>query len=222
MAKQTFSPLDQPDNPAYVNLASQLASIQAEIETVRRQIDDMSKKRDEYYRRIEASPRVEESYKVLMSERNNIRLKVDDLMKKTMEAKTAQGLEKEKMGERFTIIDPARLAEKPVKPNIPAILLIGLLLGIGAGVGTASMKELSDQSVRSPDTLMTITHLPVLATVPEIIIEKDILARKIMLKKFLIAAVVVVVIGLIILVLLHFIGMINLDVLWARFTRKFL
>lgn len=222
VAKQTFSPLDQPDNPAYVNLASQLASIQAEIETVRRQIDDMSKKRDAYYRRIEASPRVEESYKVLMSERNNIRLKVDDLMKKTMEAKTAQGLEKEKMGERFTIIDPARLAQKPVKPNIPAILLIGLLLGIGAGVGTASVKELSDQSVRSPDTLMTITHLPVLATVPEIIIEKDILARKIMLKKFLIAAVVVVVAGLIILVLLHFIGIINLDVLWARFTRKFL
>jgi polysaccharide chain length determinant protein (PEP-CTERM system associated) len=221
-AKQAFSPLDQPDNPAYVNLASQLASVQAETETVRRQIDDMSKKRDEYYRRIEGSPRVEESYKVLMAERNNIQLKVNDLTKKTMEAKTAQGLEKEKMGERFTIIDPARQPEKPVKPNIPAILLIGLLLGIGAGVGTASIKEFSDQSVRSPDTLMTITHLPVLATVPEIIIEKDILARKIMLKKFLIAAAVVIIAGLITLVLLHFIGIINLDVLWARFARKFL
>jgi succinoglycan biosynthesis transport protein ExoP len=192
------------------------------METVRRQIDDMSKKRDAYYRRIEASPRVEESYKVLMAERNNIQLKVNDLTKKTMEAKTAQGLEKEKMGERFTIIDPARLPEKPVKPNVPAILLIGLLLGIGAGVGTASMKEFNDQSVRSPDTLMTITHLPVLATVPEIIIEKDILARKIMLKKLLIAAVVVVVAGLIALVLLHFTDIVNLDVLWARFTRKFL
>ena len=136
------------------------------METVRRQIDEMSKKRDEYYRRMEASPRVEESYKALMSERNNTQLKFDDLMKKTMEAKVAQGLEKEKMGERFTIIDPARLPEKPVKPNVPAILLIGLFLGIGAGVGTASLKEFSDQSVRNPNTLTTITHLPVLVDCP--------------------------------------------------------
>ncbi len=216
--KPTFSPLDQPDNPAYVNLASQLISVQGEMETVRRQIDEMGKKRDEYYRRMGASPRVEESYKTLVSERNNTQLKFDDLMKKTMEAKVAQGLEKEKMGERFTIIDPARLPEKPVKPNVPAILLIGLFLGIGAGVGTASLREFNDQSVRNPDVLTAITHLPVLVTVPEIIIEKDILARKTMLKKLLIAAVVACVAGLI---LFHFFIM-DLDILWARFSRKFL
>jgi succinoglycan biosynthesis transport protein ExoP len=217
-SKTTFSPLDQPDNPAYVNLASQLVSVQGEAETVRHQIDDMSKKRDEYYRRMEASPRVEESYKALLSERNNTQLKFDDLMKKTMEANVAQGLEKEKMGERFTIIDPARQPVKPVKPNVPAILLIGLFLGIGAGVGTASLREFNDQSVRNPNALTTITHLPVLVTVPEIVIEKDILARKRMLIKVLIAAVVVCVVGLI---LFHFFIM-DLDILWARFSRKFL
>jgi polysaccharide biosynthesis transport protein len=216
--KTTFSPLDQPDNPAYVDLASRLVSVQGEAETVRRQINEMSKKRDEYYRRMEASPRVEESYKALLAERNNTQLKFDDLTKKTMEANVAQGLEKEKMGERFTIIDPARLPEKPVKPNVPAILLIGLFLGIGAGVGTASLREFNDQSVRSPNALTTITHLPVLVAVPEIIIEKDILARKNMLKRLLIAAVVVCVAGLI---LFHFFVM-DLDILWARFSRKFL
>jgi polysaccharide biosynthesis transport protein len=216
--KTTFSPLDQPDNPAYVDLASRLVSVQGELETVQRQIDAMSTKRDEYYRRMEASPRVEESYKALLSERNNTQLKYDDLMKKTMEANVAQGLEKEKMGERFTIIDPARLPEKPVKPNVPAILLIGLFLGIGAGVGTASLREFNDQSVRNANTLTMITHLPVLATVPEIITEKDILARKIMLKRLFIAAIVACVVGLI---LFHFLIM-DLDILWARFSRKFL
>jgi polysaccharide chain length determinant protein (PEP-CTERM system associated) len=217
-SKPTFSPLDQPDNPAYVNLASQLVSAQAETETVKRQIEELNKRRDDYYRRIEASPKVEESYKALLAERNNTQLKVDDLMKKTMEANVAQGLEKEKMGERFTIIDPARLPEKPVKPNVPAILLIGLFLGIGAGVGTASLKEFNDQSVRNPQMLTAITHLPVLVAIPEIIIEKDILARKVMLKKVLIAAAVICVVGLI---LFHFFIM-DLDILWARLTRKFL
>ncbi|MBA4391264.1 MAG: chain-length determining protein [Syntrophus sp. (in: bacteria)] len=216
--KTTFSPLDQPDNPAYVNLASQLVGAQAEIEMVRRQIDEMGKKRDGYYRRIEASPRVEESYKAMAVERNNTQLKFDDLMKKTMEAKVAQGLEKEKMGERFTIIDPARLPEKPVKPNVPAILLIGLFLGIGAGVGMASLQEFNDQSIRDPKTLTAITHLPVLVAIPEIITEKDILGRKHTWKALLIIAVLVFVAGLI---LFHFFIM-DLDILWARVTRKFL
>jgi hypothetical protein len=54
--------------------------------------------------------------------------------------------------------------------------------------------------------------------VPEIINEKDILARKSMLKKLLIAAVIVCVAGLI---FFHF-AIMDLDILWARFARKFL
>ena len=85
-----------------------------------------------------------------MAERTNTETKYQDLMKRVMEAKVSQGLEKEQMGEKFTLIDPARLPEKPVKPNVPAVLLIGLFLGIGAGVGNVSLKESGDQSVRTP------------------------------------------------------------------------
>ncbi|MBP1750502.1 MAG: polysaccharide chain length determinant protein, partial [Deltaproteobacteria bacterium] len=176
---------DQPDNPAYVNLASQLAGVQSEIEMVRRQSGQMNRKRDEYYRRMEGAPRVEQSYKALLAERNSIQLKVDDLMKKSLEAKTAQGLERDKMGERFTIIDPARLPEKPVKPNIPIILLLGVCLGIGAGVGTVSLQEFNDRSVRDPKTLSAVTHLPVLAAIPYIITEKEIRERMHVPKRFL-------------------------------------
>ena len=116
---------EKPDNPAYVNLASQLAGAQSEIESVKRQIEEMRRKRDDYRKRVENTPKVDETYKGLMSERNNLQAKYDDLMRKSMEAKVSKGLEKEQMGERFNLIDPARLPEKPVKPNIPAILLIG-------------------------------------------------------------------------------------------------
>ena len=168
---------DQADNPAYVNLASQLAGVQAEIEMARRQISEMSRKRDEYYRRMEATPKVEQSYRALLAERNSVQLKVDDLVKKSLEAKTAHGLERERMGERFTIIDPARLPEKSVKPNIPAILSIALFLGIGMGVGMVSLQENNDRSARDPKTLFAITQVPVLAAIPYIITEKEIRER---------------------------------------------
>lgn len=214
--KPTYSPLDQPDNPAYVQLAAQLVSVQAEIETVKSRLAQLNQRRNDYYRRMESSPRVEEAYKVLLTERNNTQIKVDDLMKKMMEAKIAVGLEKERMGERFTIIDPARLPEKPVKPNVPAILLIGLFLGAGAGIGMVSLKEFNDRSVKNPAALASITRLPVLAAIPEIVTARDIENRKKLKKKIIIIAILT---GLIAIIMFHFFVM-DLDILWARLSRK--
>jgi polysaccharide chain length determinant protein (PEP-CTERM system associated) len=216
--KPLTSVSDQANNPSYVTLASQLAGVQTDIESVKRQIADTQKKRDEYIRRTEAGPRVEETYKTLMVERGNAEAKYQDLMKRVMEAKVAQGLEKEQMGEKFTLIDPARLPEKPVKPNVPAILLIGLFLGIAAGVGNVSLKESSDQSVRSPAQLAAAIPYPVLGVIPFIFTEEDSQQKRTLRKKVIVITVIAVVV---LLVLFHFFVM-DLDVLWARVGRRFM
>jgi polysaccharide chain length determinant protein (PEP-CTERM system associated) len=203
------------DNPAYIALAAQLASTKSEISSIVRQIEDAKKKRTDYSQRLERSPKVEEGYKNLLVERNNTQLKYDDLMKKFMEARVAHGLEKGQMGERFTLIDPARLPEKPVIPNRPAILLIGLFLGIGAGVGTASLQEAADKSARSSEDLATKFSFPVLSEIPEIITLQDERRKKKSLK--MIAGVVIL--SLVIVVMIFHFFVMDLDVLWARLTR---
>ena len=162
------------DNLANRQFAAQLSSTQSEIRSVQRQIDEMTQKRNVYLGRVSASPGVEERYRVLLMERNNTQAKYEDLMKKGLEANVSYGMEKGQLGERFTIIDPARLPVKPVKPNIPAILLIGFILGIGGGVGAASLKEFSDQSVRTKEALAEATSMTVLAGIPEIGSQQDI------------------------------------------------
>jgi len=216
VAVQQSSPGGQPDNPAYIQLSSQLSSTRSDIDSVKRQLADTKQKRDVYQQRVAASPRVEEYYKVLLTERTNTQAKYDDLMKKHMEAKVASGLEKGQMGERFTLIDAARLPEKPVKPNIPAILIIGFILGIGGGVGTASLKEYSDQSARTAEALAEATSLVVLASIPEIVNQEDIDRVKKRRKAWIIGIVAFIVVGL---VAFHFLVM-DLDVLWARITRR--
>jgi len=161
------------DNPAYVALSAQLAGIRSDIKSTYGQISSTRSRRESYRQRIESGPRTEEQYKLLVSERNNLQTKYDDLMKKGMEAKVAQGLEKTQMGERFTLIEPARLPDKPIRPNVPAILLIGFILGTGAGVGTASVREFSDKSAHSEEDLEMGTQLPVLAAIPEIMTLED-------------------------------------------------
>lgn len=206
----------KPDNPAYVTLSAQLASTRSEIDSIKRQVQLVQGKRESYRRRLEAFPQVEEGYKVLLVERNNLQLKYDDLSKKFMEAKVAHGLEKEQMGERFTLIDAARLPEKPVSPNVPAILIIGLILGLGAGVGTAAFREYGDQGAHGIETLARATALPVLAAIPEIVTREETVARR--HRRRMVAAGAAMVI-LVAIPLFHFFVM-DLDVFVAKLMRR--
>jgi polysaccharide chain length determinant protein (PEP-CTERM system associated) len=203
-------------NPIYANVASQLAGTKSEIESSKRQIELFREKRDGLRRNFAASPRVEEGFKAFYSERANLQAKYDDLSRKFMEAKVAHGLEKEQMGERFTIIDAARFPEKPVSPNRPAILLIGLILGIGSGIGVASLQEFGDRSARSADALARATGFPVLAGIPEIVTGKEIAARKSKRRLLLAGGTAAVLVGL---AIVHFFIM-DIDIVLAKVARR--
>lgn len=206
----------KPDNPTYINIQSQLASTRADIGSVKRQLEDYTLKREGFRKRIEASPRVEEGYKVMISERNSLQSKNDDLSKKFMEARVANGLEKEQLGERFTLIEAARLPEKPISPNLPAIILIGFVLGIGSGCGAAALKEHNDGSVYSIDELVRVTKVSVLGAVPEIRTEMDRLKSR---KRRNLILVTVPASMAAMLPIFHFLIM-DLNVFWAKLLRK--
>lgn len=214
--KRKVAAADHSDNPAYVTLASQLAGTQADLDSVQRQIKDATRKWENYRQRLAVTPRVDEEFKALLGERNNTQLKYDDLMKKVLEARVAQGLEREQMGERFTLIDPPRLPEKPASPNRPAILLIGFVLAFGVGIGSASLREHLDTSVRSASQVTAVTSVPVLGAIPEIVTWKDQVRWRTRRKNVMVGAVLAVVICV---VAFHFFIM-DLDVFWARMVRK--
>ena len=205
-----------PDNPTYITIASQLAGIQSEISSIKRQVDEVEKTRKDYQQRIEKTHSIEGSYNALITEQNNSKMKYDDLMRKDMEAKMAHGLEKEQKGERFTLIDPARLPEKPFKPNRLAIILIGLVLGLGAGIGFASLMEFSDDSIRDTNMLSQATSFPVLAVIPEIITQKD---RSKKIKRQIACTISIFGTFIISLSIFHFFFM-DLNVFWARLIRR--
>ncbi len=209
------NPGSAPDNPAYITLSSQLSSIISDIKSVKRQIKDLQKKESEYHQRIGATPKVEQNYNAIIIKRSNIQVKYNDLMRKSMEAKVAHGLEKEQKGERFTLIDPARLPEKPYKPNRLAIILIGFVLSIGAGIAVASVSELFDDSVHKADTLVLNTGFPVLAAIPEIVTPKDIAKKRFKRRILAVSLLLIIAAGL---VIFHFFIM-DFNVFWAKAMR---
>jgi protein tyrosine kinase modulator len=207
---------ETPENPAYISLAAQLGGVQSEIETITRQIANLEATAIIYKKRIAATPNVEETYNALLSRQANTRLKFNDLRQKTMEAVVAQGLEKEQKGERFTLIDPARLPEKPFKPNRLAIILIGVVLGIGAGVGWAALREFTDDAVQNAEALTRNTGFPVLSGIPAIITPAEEFHQQKMRRIRIIGAIAAIPVAII---LFHFLIM-DLDIFWAKLLRR--
>ncbi|MCP3871807.1 MAG: chain-length determining protein [Desulfobacteraceae bacterium] len=207
---------DDIKNPAYVTLSSRLAGIRSDIVSVKNNIKDFEKEAAVCKARLAATPGVEEKYNAILSERNFLRTKQADLQAKMMEADVAQELESKQKGERFSLVESARLPEKPFKPNRLAILLIGIVLGIGAGVGFASIVEFSDTSFRDGEALARATGFPVLTEVPKIITQEDRKRQKI--KRVVITLVIVF--GIIISVFLFDTFVMDLDVLWAKIMRR--
>jgi polysaccharide chain length determinant protein (PEP-CTERM system associated) len=163
-----------PDNPAYVTLAANLAGARSEIQSMQRQIEQQTAEAGEIRRRIASTPKVEEEYGAIVAIRNNTQTKINELMRKLMDSKMARGLEREQKGDRFILLDPPRVPKVPFKPNRPAIVLISLVVGLGAGVGWAALREFTDDAVHGADRLEEETKLPVLVGIPVIVTAEDI------------------------------------------------
>ena len=66
------------------------------------------------------------------------------------------------------ILEPARPPERPSSPDPHLFALVGLGLGVVAGVGSALRAERRDPTVRGPEDLRSILPHPLLAVIPEV------------------------------------------------------
>ena len=204
------------DNPAYVNLQSQFEAANTEIRTLREQRTRLVAKLEEYERRLLQTPKVEQEYRRIVRDLENTTVRYQNLKAKQMTAEVAQEMEKARKGEKFTLIDPAILPEEPVSPNRPAIIFLSLVLALGAGMGSAAVRESLDSAVRGAKGVVSILHTAPLAVIPYLATEAD-TSRERTRKRLIMALVAAGVI--VILLLIHFLVS-PLDVLWFRGMRK--
>ncbi len=147
---------------------NQLLATDLEIKKLKNEDAKLKAQMGEYQARIEKTPVRELGLNALSRDYKNTYETYQSLVKKNVESQQAENLERRQKGEQFRIVDPARIPEKPFKPNVPKILLVGLLLGIGAGVGIAFVREQMDRSFRDGEDLYITLGIKVLANIPKV------------------------------------------------------
>ncbi|OEU67297.1 MAG: lipopolysaccharide biosynthesis protein [Desulfovibrio sp. S3730MH75] len=171
---------DIPDNPGYIQIETQIASTELEIAEAERVYAELGNKYVGYQSRVVNTPQVEQGYKVLLRDYDNAQRKYQETNSRLMSAREAKGLEQSQLAERFTLIDPPIVPEKPIRPNRLALVLVGFILSIGVGIGIGTFLEFMDRSIRRSEDLSEIVKCPILAIVPywESVAEAKAIVRK--------------------------------------------
>ncbi|MBA4356560.1 MAG: lipopolysaccharide biosynthesis protein [Desulfovibrio sp.] len=165
-ARASSSATDDPSNPAYINLKTQIATTNMDIRRANADLGRIRAMQAEYQRRLERTPKVEQEYQSLHRGYESAKLKYNELSVRAMSARESKGLEESQIGDKFTLIAPPLVPEKPVKPNRMLIILAGIILGIGSGVGLAMLLESMDQTLSTPEDLAAFTGRSVMAAIP--------------------------------------------------------
>ena len=205
------------DNPVYIQVKGELDALAVERDRAVKRRDELQAKFDDYERRMAKSPEVEREFHTMSRELETAQLEYKLILAKQTEAQVSENLESERKGERFTMIEPPQMPEKPISPNRLLIVVMGLLLSLALGVGAAAAHESFDASVRGPTDIRQLLQVPALASIPVIVTTEDRARRRKMIRYSWGGTVVAV----ILIVVTFHLFVRPLDVVWLSVLRRF-
>src|SRR5262249_54498194 len=137
-----------PSHPSpLAQLQSQLQANSAEIGNRERAISEITNRINDYQGRLNQEPVREQELADLTRGYDQSKANYDDLLKKKNGSAMATSMELMQQGERFRIIDPPSLPQKPDFPNRLKFCGIGLGVGLALGVVVAGAFEMLDAKV---------------------------------------------------------------------------
>ena len=142
--------------------------------------------------RLAATPEVAEALGQLENQLSRLSGSVELFARRQLQAKVQVDMERRQLGEQCKILESAFPAPTPTSPNRLLIVVMGLIVGLGIGVGGAVVLEATDSSFRMVRDVQSAFSIPVLAAIPEIVLESDRAATRRKLVRNTIAAAGVV------------------------------
>ena len=123
--------------------------------------------------RLAETPAVAEQLESLLRRQEQLSDAYQDFGQRLQQASVQSDLERRQLGEKFGILESAFDAIEPSSPNRTLLISLGAVLGIGLGLGLGLLAEMADTSVHTSGELQAAIGIPVLVSVPQIMLESD-------------------------------------------------
>jgi polysaccharide chain length determinant protein (PEP-CTERM system associated) len=147
-------------------LRGQILTLDEEIKRRNKEQADIQNRIKQMQARVESLPVVEQQMSELARDYQISKANYQPLLEKKNASAMAAEMERRAKGEQFRVLDPANYPEKPYKPDLTQLSLLGVLGGILAGCALGLLAEFKDKSINSVKDATFYLELPALASVP--------------------------------------------------------
>jgi len=154
-------------------IESQLKSNQLEITNREHAINVLKAKVDDYQGRLNQEPIHEQQLADLTRGYDQRKSSYDDLLKKRNDSQMATSMELLQQGERFRVMDPPSLPQKPAFPNRLKFCGIGLAFGLVLGGLVAGIFEVLDDRLHQAKEIRKLLPTEVIGEIPTIVNASD-------------------------------------------------
>ena len=203
-------------NPTFIQFTAQIEAINSELDMLRETRERTMRKLEGLEQRIMESPELERKYRSLSRDYASSQSKYLEITAKLNEAKIGESLELGNQSEKFTIIEPPTVPERPIRPNRALFLMLGLILALIVGFVAILIKEALDDALYDTKSVLHLTGMMPIATLPRVRNSEE-TSRAKKMRNLIIAAYLLAIITVIMLV--HYLYM-PLDVMYYKLLRS--
>jgi len=111
-------------------------------------------------------PVVTQQVAQLTAKADQLREQLGRVSASLLSANSVVKLADQQRGERLTLIEPPVTPDTPSSPNIPSLIIGGVVGGLALGIGLALALEMVNRPIRSVAALTKIVGMPPLAVIP--------------------------------------------------------
>jgi polysaccharide biosynthesis transport protein len=174
------------------NTQVRLALIDKELQRHKRQLAELKQQIQTYQWKVDSVPVLETQLVKLTRNYEASRQNYQSLLDKRFSAGMSEELERQQQAERFTVLDPAKTPEKPIRPKRLPIMAGLLVAAFLLPAGTVLSMHFLSGSIRSEVEVreMLPLKIQVLGTIPPIPSTADLLReRTIAVQTFVVSAI---------------------------------
>lgn len=156
-----------PTNPAFIQLQSQVNAASIEVRELATRRSELARSLSSVQGAISVSPQIEEQYADLVRDYEVIKTQYEQMRGQQATAELKRKVA-DSAAETYVLINPARVPEDPVEPDRFALMFLGIVLSLAAGVGTAFLLNAADPTVRGSLDVVALAGAEPFAQLPEI------------------------------------------------------
>jgi polysaccharide chain length determinant protein (PEP-CTERM system associated) len=165
-AESSTSPSAAPTNPLYQQIQSQVSTADMTIRELMGRRNELSGMLGRVRSAIFDSPRYEKQHTDLVRDYEVIKEQYDQIRARQTTAEIAQKASTAQAAETYVLINPAMVPTSPIEPDRVSLMFLAVVLAIAAGLGTASLLNATDSTIRGGADVAALGGVQLLGHVP--------------------------------------------------------